>query len=306
MKNIIMIFLIIISFLTLINSSIVINTVIYSINLFINNIFPSLFPFFVLSDLLINYGFVDFIAKVFKPLMNNFFKVNSNCAFIFVMSMISGFPSSAKYIKDMYLNGNIDELEASKVLTFTHFSNPLFIMGAISISFLNNKKAAILILIIHYLSNFIVGFLFRNIIMIDINNNKINNNISIKFSEILKKSIKNSFDNLILIFGTIITFLILTNLFNDYLNLNIYCKSILSGLLEMTGGISNISVLPISIKNKTTIIGMFISFGGISIHMQIKSILANTKIKYHYYLIARILHSAICGILIYLLFDYVI
>jgi len=307
MKKIIMFFLILIAYLILLNSSIVINTVIKSIDIFKNSIFPSLFPFFIISELLVNYGFVEFISNIFKPLMNKFFKVNSKCAFILVMSMISGFPSNSKYTKDLYLKGEINELEATKVLIFTHFSNPLFILGAISITFLNNKKTGLFILLIHYLSNFVVGFLLRNVIKTPVNNPNMNiKKETLSFSNILSTSILNAFNTLFLILGTIIVFLVITNLLNEYILFNPYIKGIISGILEMTGGISNISVLNITLKEKSTIIGMILSFGGISVHMQVKSIISDTPIKYQPYLIARLLHSSITGLLIYFLFDYII
>lgn len=304
MKKIVMFTLIIISLLLLINSSLIINTVIYSINLFKKSIFPSLLPFFIISELLINYGFIEFTSKLFKPLMK-IFKINPNCSFILVMSMISGFPSNSKYTKDLYLKGIINEYDASKILMFTHFSNPLFIMGAISITFLNNKKIGLFILIIHYLTNFIIGFLLRNLIKSDINITNIDNNETKSFSNVLSKAILNSFNTLFLILGTIIVFLIITNLLNEYIAFNPLIKGIISGILEMTGGISNISTLNISLKLKSTLIGMILSFGGISVHMQVKSIISDTPIKYQPYLVARLLHSSITGILIYYLFDFI-
>ena len=307
MKKIIMFTLIIISILILLNSKLVLNTVVYSINIFKKSIFPSLLPFFIISDLLINYGFVEYTSKIFKPFMNKIFKINSNTSFILVMSMISGFPSSAKYTKELYLKGIINELEASKILLFTHFSNPLFILGAISITYLNNKKIGLLILIIHYITNFIIGFFLRNLIKIDIKNNNISNlNKQESFSHILSNSIINSFNTLFLILGTMIFFLIITNLINEYFNLNPLLKTILSGILEMTGGISNVSMLNIDLKLKSTLITMILSFGGISVHMQVKSILSDTPIKYQPYLVARLLHSSISGLLIYFLYDLII
>ena len=305
MKKIIMFILIIISLLLLINSSLIINTVIYSINLFKKSIFPSLLPFFIISELLINYGFIEFISKLFKPLMK-LFKINPNASFILVMSMISGFPSNSKYTKDLYLKGIINEYDASKILMFTHYSNPLFIMGAISITFLHNKKIGLFILIIHYLTNFIIGLLLRNLIKTDINITNIDKQESKSFSIVLKEAILNSFNTLFLILGTIIVFLIITNLLNEYIAFNPLIKGIISGILEMTGGISNISSLNISLKLKSTLIGMILSFGGISVHMQVKSIIADTPIKYHPYLLARLLHCSITGLLIYYLFDFII
>lgn len=303
MKKFIMFILIIISILVLINSNIVINSIIYSTKIFNNKIFPSLFPFFILSELLINYGFIEFSSILFKPLMK-LFKINSNCSFIFVMSMISGFPSSAKYTKDLYDKKYINSLEATKVLTFTHFSNPLFILGFISL--ILNKKIGLYILIIHYLTNIIIGLIFRKIIKTDINtNNKINNNYQ-SFSNVLSNSIINGFKTLFLILGTMIVFLTITNLINKYIGLNPLLKGIFNGLLEMTGGINTISNLNISLKLKSTLIGMIISFGGISVHMQIKSIISNTDIKYYPYLVARILHSALTGLIIFNLYDLII
>ena len=303
MKKFIMFILIIISILVLINSNIVINSIIYSTKIFNNKIFPSLFPFFILSELLINYGFIEFSSILFKPLMN-LFKINSNCSFIFVMSMISGFPSSAKYTKDLYDKKYINSLEATKVLTFTHFSNPLFILGFISL--ILNKKIGLYILIIHYLTNIIIGLIFRKIIKTDINtNNKINNNYQ-SFSNVLSNSIINGFKTLFLILGTMIVFLTITNLINKYIGLNPLLKGIFNGMLEMTGGINTISNLNISLKIKSTLIGMILSFGGISVHMQIKSIISNTNIKYYPYLVARILHSALTGLIIFNLYDLII
>ena len=302
MKKFIMFILIITSMLILINSSIVINTIINTSNIFYKKIFPSLFPFFLLSSLLINYGFIEFTSNIFKPLMK-LFNINSNCSFILVMSMISGFPSSAKYTKDLYDKGYISSLEATKILTFTHFSNPLFILGFISL--LLNKKIGLLILIIHYLTNFIIGIIFRNIIKIDTNNNKQINNNYLSFTDVLSNSIINAFNTLFLIFGTMIVFLITTNLINEYISLNPLLKGIFNGTLEMTGGINTISNLNISLKLKSVLIGMILSFGGISVHMQIKSIISNTDIKYYPYLVARILHSSITGLLIYYLYDLI-
>ena len=306
MKKIIMFLLIIITFLILTNSELIIKTVLYALNIFKKSIFPSLLPFFILSDLLSNYGFIEYTSKLFKPLMNKIFKINSNTSFILVMSMISGFPSSAKYTKDMYLKGYISSYEASKILMFTHFSNPLFIMGAISITFLNNKKIGLFILIIHYITNFIIGFLLRNLIKTNINNNIINYNYKTEsFSNTLSKSIISGFNTLFLILGTIIVFLIIINLINEYIALNPLIKAILSGFLEMTGGINNVCLLNISLKLKTILITMILSFGGLSVHMQVKSIISDTDIKYQPYLVARLLHSSISGILIYLLYDLI-
>ena len=108
------------------SSSSIMETVGFSFVVWKNNIFPSLFPFFVLSEVLVNYGFIELVGELFKPIMNKIFKLKGVSAFVFIMSLVSGFPSNAKYVRELYLNGLINEHEGAKLLTFTHFSNPLF------------------------------------------------------------------------------------------------------------------------------------------------------------------------------------
>lgn len=298
---IITIFLCFICIYILVNSKEVMNTVLFGFDIWKNSIFPSLFPFFIISSLLINYGFVDITSSFLSPIMERVFKINKNTAFILVMSMLSGFPSNAKYTLELLNNNQIDIKSANKILLFTHFSNPLFILGTISI-FLNSYKIALIILIIHYLSNFIIGLLFRNYLVSKTQNHSINCNDSKKFGTALKDAIKSSIDTLLLILGTVTTFLIITTILNK-ININPYVKTVLNGMIEMTQGLKYLSISTLPLKAKAVLSVMFLSFGGISVHMQVLSIISGTKIKYQPYLLARLLHCFIAGISMYFLFD---
>jgi sporulation integral membrane protein YlbJ len=308
--------LLFIVFEVLTTSDTILESVNFSFNIFINNIFPSLFPFFVLSEILINYGFVELIGELFKPIMYKMFRINGKCAFIFIMSIISGFPSSAKYTRELHLKGLINEHEATKILTFSHFSNPLFIMGTISLLFLNNKEVGFLILICHYVSNLILGLLFRNYhpskkeeekislkrAIINMHNKRINNDKN--FGQIITNSLLNSINTLLLILGVVTMFLVMTTIIDNNININNYSQSILNGFVEMTQGLKYVSLLNIPLKLKSVLSTMIISFGGLSVHMQVISILSDTKIKYLPFLTARIMHGFISSFLVYILFDF--
>ena len=279
------------------NSTSIISTISFSMEIWKNNIFPTLFPFFILSDLLINYGFIEIVSKYFSPLMK-LFKIKSECAFIFVLSIFSGFPSNSKYTKELYDKGIINEYEATKVLLFTHFSNPLFILGTLTL-FLN-KRLALIILICHYLGNIIVGIIFRNYHP-SINSNKINNKVELNnksFIEILTNSIVKTIDTLLLLLGIITTFLIITTIIDSNLNFPDIIQYILNGIIEMTQGLKYVSMLNININLKAVISTFFLSFGGICIHVQVKSILKGTNIKYLPYLFARIIHGVVSSLLV--------
>ncbi len=293
----------------------ILNAVNFSFNIWKENVFPSLFPFFVLSELLINYGFIELIGELFKPIMNKIFKTKGVGAFALIMSLISGFPSSAKYIRELHKKELINEKEATKLLTFTHFSNPLFILGTISLLFLNNKEVGLLILICHYLGNFVIGIIFRNYYPTKDESKKLSlkkviNEIGEKriktkksFGEIITDSLLNSINTLILILGVITMFLVITTIIDNNVNLNSFHQSILNGFIEMTQGLKYISLQEIPLKLKCILSTMIISFGGLSVHMQIISILSDTKIKYFPFLTSRIIHALISSLLVFFTFD---
>lgn len=276
----------------------IINTFYNASYLWFYNLIPTLFPFFIITDILSNYGFIDFIAKIFGKIMN-LFNLQRKTSYALFMSMFSGFPGNSKLIKELLDNNEINRWEASKLLTFTHFSNPLFIIGTIGTIFLNNTKIAILIMTIHYLTNFIVGLLFRNIYLESPTINIKKEREQLSFINILIKSINNAVKTMFIIYGIIIFTSLLTNTITINLNLSTFNKSLLTGLLEMTQGLKLIANENISITIKATIMTFFISFGGISIHMQIMGVLSQYKINYYIYLLARIIHASIASITIY-------
>ena len=311
----IMVVLLFVVFEILTSSESIMETVGFSFGVWKNNIFPSLFPFFVLSHILINYGFVELVGELFKPFMR-LFKLKGVSAFVFIMSLVSGFPSNAKYVRELYISGLINEYEGSKILTFTHFSNPLFILGTVSIMFLNNKEVGILILFCHYIGNIIVGFLFRNYYVsqnndgsvsfkkaiLEMHKKRLSNNKS--FGGIVSEALLNGINTLLLIFGVVTFFLVVTTIIDNNIGLPKYYQSILNGIFEMTQGLKYVSLLDIPLKIKGTLSVLFISFGGLSVHMQILSILSDTKIRYYPFLVARIIHCCISSLLFYFLFDY--
>lgn len=311
----IMIVLIYISVSILVDSERILKSVEFSLNIFKENIFPSLFPFFVLSNILVKCGFVEFVSDLFKGIMGKLFKIKGAAAFVFIMSIISGNPANAKYTKELLDNGCLNKQEATKILCFTCFSNPLFILGTVSLTFLNNKDVGLLILICHYLGNIIIGILMRNYCpciekgkislkeaINDMHNKRISNNES--FGIILTNSLTSSINTLLLVLGVITTFLVITTILSESISVNSVLQSTINGFIEMTQGLKYISMEAIPLRLKCVLAVMMLSFGGFSVHMQIMSILSNSGIRYLPFLCARVMHSLISGTMAYFLFNF--
>lgn len=283
----------------------VIESVTFSISIWKDNLFPTLFPFFIVSSLLMHYGFVDIIGNFLSYPMQKLFHLPGCCGFVLASSLFSGFPSGAKYTVDLVKTNKITQKEAETLLTFTHYSNPLFILGMIGTLLLNNQKIAYLILISHIISGLLVGIIFSK------KENPTSNKISHitktelsnkSFGEVLTTTIFDSLNTMFLLLGVVTIFLILTTLINEIITLPDYLQVIISGILEMTQGVKLASTLELPFILKTVLITGIISFGGLSVHTQVISIISSKKIKYKPFLLARILHSLLAMGFVFILY----
>ena len=305
--------LILFLFLTIeliVSSDLIMVTIKEAIHLWFYKVVPALLPFFLFSNFLMNYGFIEITSEFAKPIMS-FFKLNENAAFILMMSMLTGSPGNAFYIKEALKKGKLNEKEATKILMISQFASPLFILGTVRI-LLNDFKLSILILIITYITNFILAFLFQNFYASNESSSfsffTLKKNFYQKetqsFGKTLSSSIKKTFDTLITILGSICFFYMITAIIQHNHLLPTSIMPYFSGILEMTQGINQVSLLNCSNHIKVFWITVFLSFGGFSIHSQILSLICDTKIKYFPYLVARILHAMIAGSIILILLCY--
>lgn len=295
---IIVFFLIILTFI-LLNSNLIINEIINIFNVWFKRLFPSLFPFFIIGDILINYNFHYYLGTVFNPLFKFLFNTGGNISFIFLLSIFSGFPSNAKYTKELYLNKYINNKEAAYALAYTFFANPLFIINMTREIF-NSSRITLIILLSHYLSNVFIGLIFR-FKNVKTNSIKFKKQESLPFNKLLTSSINKNINTLLSVLGIIILFVILSTWVTETFNLSMFSKSIINGILELTQGINSLRFINISTNYKMYLMVTYLGFGGLSVHMQIKSILEDTNISLKPFYIGRILHIIISIIIIRLL-----
>ncbi|CCY78831.1 nucleoside recognition domain protein [Mycoplasma sp. CAG:877] len=282
-RIIIITFLLTLLILYTINSTLIIKSIIDYTKLFYTKLFSTNFIFFMLSTILIDQGLIE--------LINNKLKLNGSIFYVTIMSILSGIPSGSKYTKDLLDKGLISNKTANYLLSFTHFPNPMFVLNTVTI--LLNKTLALKILICLILSNLIIALIFKppkkEVITI-------NDSTSKDFSESLSKAIIDSLKVILIIYGTSVFFYLITVIINKYLTLNVLSHVLLNGIFDLTKGLFSISLLSNKLL-KSLLIIIFFSFGSLSIHIQIKSIITNTSLKYKYFILGRLLQILFATIL---------
>ena len=66
------------------------------LTLWATSVVPSLFPFFVATELLLHTNIVNFFGRILNKYMKPIFNINGKGSFCFIMGLISGYPVGAK------------------------------------------------------------------------------------------------------------------------------------------------------------------------------------------------------------------
>ena len=286
----------------LLNINIVLSSVTDASVIFYTKIFVSVFPFIILSNILIYFNYHLFLNKIFKKPLNKLFNISSS-SIIFILSILSSMPSNSIYTKNLLDNKLININEANKILTFTYFPSISFMIGTVGYKMFNNIKIGIIILLSNYIYNILIGiYLRKDKINFTLENKNSINKTS--FFDMLTNTILNAFKTCAIILGNLIIFIIIINILNKYLNINNTLLSILSGLLELTTGSNMLSLLDINITLKIALTSLIINFSGLSILFQSKSILNDYNINIKRILIIKLIFSIIISILLYIFLYY--
>ncbi|WP_040340580.1 sporulation integral membrane protein YlbJ [Fictibacillus macauensis] len=296
-------------------------------------VFPSLLPFFILSELLIGFGVVHFVGVLFEPLMRPLFKVPGAGGFVWAMGLSSGFPAGAKLTSRLWQEKVITTTEAERLVSFTNSSNPLFIFGAVSVGFFKDPALGIILALAHYIGNFFVGLTMRfhgnepgtpqpeqrekRSPLQKMHEARINDGRPI--GKLLGDAIQSSTTTLLAIGGFIILFSVINKVLTLLLVTPLVAEGLghilsifslpdslstpfINGLFEITTGSRLTSLASSSLFAKCIIASFILAFSGFSVQAQVASILAETNIRFSPFFAARLLHGLFASVLAAILF----
>ncbi|QJC51251.1 sporulation integral membrane protein YlbJ [Paenibacillus albicereus] len=124
-------------------------------------LFPALFPFFVLSELMLGLGIVHFAGKLLDPVMRPAFRIPGSGGFVLAMGYLSGYPVGARLASQLWDQKLITRVEGERLVAITTTSDPIFLIGAVSVGFFHQPGIAPVLAAAHYGSSLAIGFLMR-------------------------------------------------------------------------------------------------------------------------------------------------
>lgn len=281
------------------------DTVKSTINMFLSSIMPSLFPFILFTNVIINSDLIFSLTSCFKE-----YKYIVSCI---IVGFLCGYPMGAKITYKYFMENKLSINQVKFLMSFCNNCNPIFILSTIGICVFNNMYIGIILCISHYVSALIIGFYhFAHNNIIHENKEKSNNikqnNIKTlhkSFFEIIDTSIKSSF----VVIGNIFAFILIFNLVftiieNILLHLNVNSSIVytLSSLFEVTNGAKMLYLNSnLDFKLLTCIISFLLGFSGMSILFQIYSCIYKSKISLLYIIKYKVIQGFLSFVITYIL-----
>ena len=315
-KIVISSFLIFITVLLFINPKHYINSVSVGLSVWATAVLPSLLPFFIITKSFSAINIIPFKNRFFS-LLSKLFKVPSCGIYIFIMSVISGYPVGAKLIEEFYKIGCLNEKQATKLVAICSTSGPLFIVGTVGIMFLGSIKLGFILLIAHIVGVILNGILYRNCITTNLmfenlsktTNKNANILYDIMINSILSVLVVGGYISIFFMIIDMLSFCNITVVLNEILHKILFrfgiekeaTMSFFNGLIEVTNGCNSLSLLSLSNVKKVVISSLLIGFGGCCVHMQSLTFLLSSKVNLKFYFLSKTTQSILSGICAYYL-----
>lgn len=310
------------------------DSAIVGLNLWWNVVFPSLLPFFILSEILMGLGVVHALGVLLEPLMRPIFNVPGIGAFALSMGLASGYPMDAVITCKFRKNNLCSKVEAERLLAFTNTADPLFMFGAVAVGMFAMPELGTSIALAHYTASLLVGIIYRfygrsrdeipvkpsgtnrqNIFLRtfkELYNARKNSKTSLGI--LLGDAVKSSMNTILLIGGFIILFSVFLRILSvvgitEYLNSIFACilslvgfntnlaEALSIGFFEIDLGALAASQAIAPLDEKIAVASAIIAWSGLSVHGQVASIVLETGISMVPYMISRFLHAILSACL---------
>lgn len=286
-----------------------------------NVIIPSLFPFFILSSLVISLGLAGYLGRLLEPVMRPLFHVSGSCAAALALGFIGGYPVGARSALTLYESGQCTKTEAERLLAFCNNSGPAFILGVVGAGIFADSRVGILLCVTHAAASVCVGLLFRFYHWRDRDSREPRPSPPIaaqRFTSAFTGAVKDSLASVLNICAFVVCFTVIIQLcfrsgilpaLAELLGrllaplgfTQAWAERLLTGALELSSGVSTLSGDG-SLAGKLSMAAFMLGWAGVSVHCQVLSFLGSSGLNIRAYIGGKLLHGVLSAGLTALLF----
>ena len=273
-------------------------------------VIPSLFPFMVISELIVSSGIGLRISRAFAKPMRWLFGVGEAGAAAYLLGLVCGFPIGAKTAVSMYDRGIVSRSELERLLTFCNNPGSAFVISAVGVSLLGNKKVGIALYACVILSSLTVGIVGKYLLGYK-RGSSIGNSMMIQ-SDFSIKMLTSAFASSALSMLTVCAYVVFFSAFVGCIgavlsHLSLPCEVLacIFGFFELSSGVGAAAAVPDRIC-AVLLCALFVGWSGLSVGFQIMSVCAGRDISFKPYFIAKAAQGVICCIFMTIAVSFVL
>ena len=287
-----------------------------------NVILPSLFPFFVLSALVVDLGLAGYIGRALEGIMRPLFNVPGACASAFALGFVGGYPVGARTALSLYQKGMCTKTEAERLLAFCNNSGPAFILGVVGAGVFASSKVGLLLYLAHAAASVCVGLLFRFYKREGKRRERRASptfeaeRITVAFTGAIKNSFLSTLNicAFVVFFTVVIKLLFLSGLLPGLAGIlgallsplgfsTRWAERLLTGLIELTSGVWTLTGDG-STSGKLSMAAFLLGWAGLSVHCQVLSFIGGSGLSVRTYIGGKLLHGGLSALFIGLLLRF--
>lgn len=277
----------------------------YGVELWLFTVLPTLLPFIILSNILVNLNVCSSIAKYIHPITKRLFHTSIYGSYVIIIGFLCGYPMGAKTISDLVGQKKLSVSEGQYLLSFCNNPSPMYIMGYIAGMLECSNDIKIKLFCTIYLSAYITSLLYRKMCKPLFAKESASellskDNDAYNIWQIFEKSILNGFFTIFKLGGYIIIFSIIANIILNASPFPQVIKILSACIVEITSGAYYISHMEISLIVKLIIIISTTMFGGFSINAQTAGVISDSELNFVPYIKYKIISGVLSGVIMFI------
>lgn len=260
------------------------------LRLCVRTVIPALFPFMVISELIVSSGIGEWLGRFLDRPVRWLFGVSGASAPAVILGALCGFPLGARSAAALLDEGLIGRREASRLLTFCNNPSSAFIINAVGVSLYQSRKLGMILYAVTLVNAMIIGIVQR-LCCPPIKKSEFHHKVTKYASgiELFTSSVTRSAEGMLNICAYIVFFSAIVGCISALLaglGSPPPLSAFIHGLVELSGGIGEASALGGNIAG-ICISAFIIGWSGLSVHFQIISVSSGRGIGYRGYFIAK-------------------
>ncbi len=274
-----------------------------------NVILPSLFPFFILTSLVISLGLAGYLGRLLEPVMRPLFHVGGPCAAALALGFVGGYPVGARAALTLYQEGQCTKTECERLLAFCNNSGPAFILGVVGAGVFADSRVGLLLCLAHAAASLCVGIVFRFYRMGERTEGRRTSSpiAAQRFTSAFTGAVKGAVTSTLNICAFVVCFTVIIRLcflsgllpalagflgrvFAPLGFSQVWAQRLLTGLLELSSGVAALTGDG-SLTGRVSMAAFLLGWAGISVHCQVLSFLEESGLSTRTYIGGKLLHG---------------